>query len=253
MYDDSAVLRAAREAAQSGVPVRLGFLDPNEQDDAAEVLASIGDVTPRFYGGYRGAARKLLVIMPSGYLDEVFNAGISYFGLRGVGLSLDGGSGSDAAIAELRALGIPRDHIGDVFYGGNEWQGVVLASVFGDGSNERELEGSGARLVELDPAEVVFPGVVPKKIRATVASMRLDAVAGAGFPASRSRLAQEIKAGRFKVNGEIVQSPSAKVSEGDVVVSRGRGRLVVEEVFGETKRGRVSLMLTRYSANAPFS
>ncbi len=50
MYDDSAVLRAAREAAQSGVPVRLGFIDPNEQDDAAEVLASIGDVTLDFTG-----------------------------------------------------------------------------------------------------------------------------------------------------------------------------------------------------------
>jgi len=85
-------------------------------------------------------------------------------------------------------------------------------------------------------------------MRATVASMRLDAVAGAGFPASRTRLAQEIKVGRFRINGVAVDSPAAHVSPGDVIVCRGRGRLVVEEVAGATKRGRTCVVLTRYSA-----
>ncbi len=252
MYDESAILGAARDASESKVPVLLGFLDEEEQEMAVQALASIGEVMPRFYGGYRGAVRKRLVIMTSGFIVEAFDAGISYFALRGDGLDIGPSSSPEMAIGELRALGIPREHIGDVFYGGNEWQGVVLASVFDD-CGMRRMEGAGARLVELDAAEVAFPGVVPKKIRATAASMRLDAVAGAGFPASRSRLAQEIKAGRFKVNGETIDSPSARVSEGDVIVCRGRGRLVVEEVLGETRRGRFSLLLTRYSANMPFS
>jgi RNA-binding protein YlmH len=252
MYDKSAILGAVRDASELGVPVLLGFLDEEEQDAAARALATIGEVMPRFYGGYRGAVRKRLVIMPSSFIVEVFDAGICYFALRGDSLDLGPSSSPEMAIGQLRAMGIPRDHIGDVFYGGNEWQGVVLASVFADGVI-RGSEGSGVKLVELDAAEVVFPGSVPKKIRATAASMRLDAVAGAGFPASRSRLAQEIRAGRFKVNGEAVDSPSAKVSEGDVIVCRGRGRLVVEEVLGETRRGRLSLLLTRYSANMPFS
>jgi RNA-binding protein YlmH len=253
MYDESAILGAARDASESGVPVLLGFLDEDEQDMAARALAPIGEVTPRFYGGYRGAIRKRLVIMPSNFIVEVFDAGISYFALRGDGLDLSPSSDPDIAIGEIRALGIPRDHIGDVFYGGNEWQGVVLASIFGDDYGMKRQEGSGVKLVELDAAEILFPGATPKKIRATAASMRLDAVAGAGFPASRSRLAQEIRAGRFKVNGEAVDSPSAKISEGDIIVCHGRGRLVVEEVLGETRRGRISLLLTRYSANMPFS
>lgn len=251
MYDESAILSAARDASQSRTPMLLGFLDEGEQDMAERVLAPIGEVMPRFYGGYRGAMRKRLVIMPSSFIIEAFDAGISYFALRGDGLDLGPSSTPDMAIGRLRAMGIPREHIGDVFYGGNEWQGVVLANVFGDGGMRRPEE-SGVELVELDVAEVVFPGAVPKKIRATVASMRLDAVAGAGFPASRSRLAEEIRAGRFKVNGKAVDSPSAKVSEGDVIVCRGRGRLVVQEVMGETRRGRISLLLTRYSANMPF-
>ncbi len=38
-------------------------------------------------------------------------------------------------------------------------------------------------------------------------------------------------------------------SIGDVIVAKGRGRVVVEEVRGETKKGRIALLLKRYSLN----
>ncbi|MEA4882911.1 MAG: S4 domain-containing protein [Clostridia bacterium] len=242
------VMDSASQAAQSGVPALTGFLDQESQDAARQALASASDVRARFYGGYRGAQRKRLAVMPSGFPDETYDPEISFFYLRPLGEQWD----DDAAvIAALRGLGVVRDEIGDIFRSDAGWQGVISSSAFRHPTAEARTRQHGDDLCELDIAEVSFPGQAAKAIRATVASMRLDAVAGAGFPASRTRLAQEIKAGRFKVNGIMADSPSSRVSPGDVVVCRGRGRLVVEEVPGETKRGRISVILKRYSVYTP--
>jgi len=62
-----------------------------------------------------------------------------------------------------------------------------------------------------------------------------------------ANMTEEIKVGRLKLNGKQVVSPSTKVCEKDVIISKGRGRLIVDEVKGTTKKGRVSVLLKRYS------
>ena len=245
---ESLARESARKATESSSPVSMGFLEPKEQETVVRAVSSSADVVVKRYGGYRGAVRRKTVVMPAYYIDEAYDPKVSFFALRG-GDAADN-TDRESIAASLRAMGILRESIGDLFWTGQEWQGVVDALVF-EGGDNRGGRGRGNRglggLAELDPAEVAYPGQVAKAIRATVASMRLDAVAGAGFPASRTRLAQEIKVGRFRVNGVTCDSPAAHVSPGDVIVCRGRGRLVVDEVGGATKRGRISLVLTRYS------
>ncbi len=243
---------AAGRAMASGSPVSLGFLGPAEQEIVAGALSTVADIVVKRYGGYRGAVRKKTVVMPAYYIDEVYDPAVSFFAVRGGTAAAADNSDREAVEAFLRAMAIPREHVGDLFWTGREWQGVIDGQVFRRGQQQ---DGRGARgvsdLAQLDPAEVSYPGQTPKTVRAAVASMRLDAVAGAGFPASRTRLAQEIRVGRFRVNGLTVDSPAARIAQGDVIVCRGRGRLVVEEVAGATKRGRISLVLTRYSMHLP--
>ncbi len=245
---ESLARESARKAVESSSPVSLGFFEPEEQETVARALSGDADVVVKRYGGYRRAVRRKTVVMPAYYIDEAYDPQVSFFALRGaVGT---GNVGRESAMASLRAMGIPRESIGDLFWTGQEWQGVVDAQVFRNddgGRNHGRGDRASGDLAQLDPAEVSYPGQAAKTMRATVASMRLDAVAGAGFPASRTRLAQEIRVGRFRINGVTVDSPTAHVSQGDVIVCRGRGRLVVEEVVGATKRGRISLVLTRYS------
>lgn len=245
---ESLARESARKAAESSFPVSIGFLEPKEQETVVQALSSSADVVVKRYGGYRGAVRRKTVVMPAYYIDEAYDPKVSFFALRGG--DAVGSTDREFATASLRAMGILRESIGDLFWTGQEWQGVVDALVFegGDSGGGRARGNRGlGDLAELDPAEVAYPGQIAKTIRATVASMRLDAVAGAGFPASRTRLAQEIRVGRFRINGVTCDSPAAHVSPGDVIVCRGRGRLVIDEVAGATKRGRISLVLTRYS------
>ena len=85
-----------------------------------------------------------------------------------------------------------------------------------------------------------------KVINATVADLRLDAVAAAGYGVSRSRMADEIKSLNVKVNWQEAKKAAQPVKEGDVLSFRGRGRVEVAEIRGTTKKGRISITLKRY-------
>ena len=85
-----------------------------------------------------------------------------------------------------------------------------------------------------------------KEIRATVASLRIDSIAASGFGSSRSRAAADIAADKMKLNWQLVKSASQTVKEGDIISMRGRGRLEVAEVRGQTKKGRTVVVLKRY-------
>ncbi|MBR1858116.1 MAG: RNA-binding protein, partial [Selenomonadaceae bacterium] len=85
-----------------------------------------------------------------------------------------------------------------------------------------------------------------KEIRATVASLRIDSIAAAGFGMSRSKAAADIAADKVKLNWQSVKNASQSVKEGDILSMRGRGRLEVAEIRGLTKKGRTGVLLKRY-------
>ena len=84
-----------------------------------------------------------------------------------------------------------------------------------------------------------------KEIKATVPSLRLDVVVGAGFGCSRSRAARYIKEGLVEHRGRTTKSPSEDVKEGDELVLKDKGRCILVEVGGETKKGRTKILLRR--------
>ena len=67
-----------------------------------------------------------------------------------------------------------------------------------------------------------------------------------GFGSSRSRAAADIAADKLKLNWQPVKNASQNVKEGDILSMRGRGRLEVAEVRGQTKKGRTAVVLKRY-------
>ncbi|HHV71507.1 MAG TPA: RNA-binding protein, partial [Clostridia bacterium] len=60
------------------------------------------------------------------------------------------------------------------------------------------------------------------------------------------KMVEQIKGEKVKVNWKTVINPSFQLKEGDVLSVRGRGRVVLEAVLGETKKGRKSVLLKRY-------
>ena len=82
--------------------------------------------------------------------------------------------------------------------------------------------------------------------RDTVASLRLDAVLSSACRVSRSAAAELIQAGRVKLNDFDCAKADRPVAEGDVLSVRGYGRMVLEAVEGQSRKGRTVIVLKRF-------
>ena len=150
-------------------------------------------------------------------------------------------------LGSIMGSGIKRDVIGDILMRRDHCIVVtspvianyLLTSIVTIGA--AQVSAHEMALDEIPPREQKV-----KEIRTTVASMRLDVIAAAGFGTSRSKMANEIDVDKVKVNWKDVKSSSQAIKEGDIISLRGRGRVEVAEVMGTTKKGRINLVLRRF-------
>lgn len=221
------------------------FLDPYQAGLARDILLGLADLNFIFQGGHGGAERKRLILFPQYLQAEQIEPKVQALKITGTG-QFNALSHRDFLGAVL-GLGLRREKIGDILVAQNSAFMIVAAEL--------------ASYVEMNLKQV---GRVPvtvkllaegdldheyqenfKLIRATVASLRLDAVGGHGFNLSRTQLAQEIRAGKVKLNWKITTDPAETVQVGDTISVSGRGRMVVEEITGTTKKGRIGLVIKR--------
>lgn len=233
------------EQAQKSQKFRLtNFLDPFGQEIAETVAANYPGLTVDFDGGYEGAERCRALF------KEMDFGGTPGFDIKVVCARWNGQFvrlGHRDVLGALMGLGVERDRIGDIL--ATQEDARILCDQKLAPFLIENLTQIGAASVTCSEDELA--AIKPreermKEIRATVASLRVDSIAAAGFGFSRSRAAADIKAEKLKLNWQSVKSASQMVKEGDVLSMRGRGRIEVEEVRGQTKKGRTSVTLRRY-------
>ena len=103
------------------------------------------------------------------------------------------------------------------------WADVLVGSSVAD-FLLREWKQAGRvplRVAEIGLEEIAVPEQPVKLIRDTVASLRLDSVAAAGFSISRSAAAELIRSGKAEVNWMPCIRPDFSVEQGDVLTIRG--------------------------------
>ena len=152
-------------------------------------------------------------------------------------------------LGALMALGFERERMGDIVIA--EGKAYVFAEPDMADYITRTLESAGRAAVKCRLTDGV-PDLPPPKgkvFRDTVASMRLDAVLAAGFSISRSDAAEQITRGKVFINQAQQLRGDVTVVEGDLLSLRGEGRVRVESVEGETRKGRIALKLFRYGAS----
>lgn len=223
------------------------FLDPYGQNIAETIAAHYERLTIETNGGYAGAERVKAAFVDSEFLNY---AGSLDFGLEALTVQWDSRyyrlSHRDV-LGALMGLGIKREIMGDIIMAGDQCYIVAdttMAAYIVQNLTEVGQATVSASLVSFDSIPVREEKT--KEIRATVASLRLDAVAASGFGTSRTRMAEDIAASKVKVNWQEARSSSQAVKAGDVISMRGRGRVEVIEVPGQTKKGRYSVVLKRF-------
>ena len=146
------------------------------------------------------------------------------------------------------ALGLTRGKIGDILLTEGGCQVIVEPSVaehlvqsWDSAGRERLTVAALPSLTALAPQAPVFT-----EVRDTVASLRLDGVASAGFGVSRGKAAEAIQRGAMQVNHTVCLKPDKPVAAGDTITCRGLGKCVLDSVGGPTKKGRLPVVIRRF-------
>ena len=236
---------ARLQALKSDQNLQTEFLDPGQLRLAEELLKKAARFGYTVYGGYGGARRVCLNIFSSsreGGLPPVTGVKVKSIGDGAV-------LAPDEVRGEIMRLGILWEEVGDLV--GVSQDEVVVFTV----SRAAPVICNRLTLVkdcpveckEVEPKDLSLPARRSRQITGTVASLRLDAIISLGFGLSRSRAVLIIREGLAKINWRSVTSPAARLEEGDRVFLAGRGELLVMAVKGKTRKGRISLTLTKFS------
>ena len=221
------------------------FLDPRQFELAEAVLRSRSNIAYTVYGGYPEAERKILQIYPAQHQGSVPS-------LKAVLIEWSGSKdkpGHRDLLGAVLALGLKRDQVGDIVVI-DDFRAAIMVLPAKAEFISSSLDQVGRVPVSCsveEPGQLNLNQKSGKEIKGTVASLRVDSLLSLGFGLSRARVVRLIKGGLVVVNWRPITSPSLQVKEGDQISLRGRGRVVVDQVEGETRKGRMRLKLKKYN------
>ena len=222
------------------------FLNPHQRDIALNIIKQINDINYLVDGGYKEAERKRIGVFPDFLFPDHIEVPLCVLEIKG-NFNFRSVSHGDF-LGSLMGLGLKRKKVGDILVLEDRAQIVIAEenkeTVLYELKSVHEVP---VEVKEIDREDIEIPTRHTKDIQATVPSMRLDAVAGAGFGDSRGKISRDIEQGKVKLNWCPESDPAADVEVNDLISIRHRGRIKVAERRGLSNRGRIKLLLKRYT------
>ncbi len=222
------------------------FLNPYQRKIAVNIIKQIYDINYLEAGGYKKAERKRIAIFPEYLFPDNIDLPVSILKISG-NFNFQSVNHKDF-LGSLMGLGIKRKKVGDLLVL-DDFAQIIVAEEIKEFIKLKlnKVHEVPVEIEEINSDDLIIPSSNTKDIKATVASMRLDAVASAGFGDSRSKISRDIKNDKLKLNWKPVNDPAHGVEIDDLISIKGRGRVEVFEKRGISNRGRIKLLLKRYT------
>lgn len=221
------------------------FVDPYIRNNAVHFLKKLPEINFASFGGTSNAERQRIVLCPNYLEPDIAMAQLCLVKFQG-NLQHITYSHRDF-LGALLGQGIKREKIGDL-YPINDGFVVILSRDLADFIllDTLKIKGTPLRAEVKEPGEWEPPTQSEKMINTTVSSVRLDTVVAHGFGISRSKVTSFIKGGKIKVNWQVMEDTDYQCEENDVISFRGKGRIKITKVGGETRKGRLKITISRY-------
>jgi photosystem II S4 domain protein len=239
------VIDQADQAIKTWEVVFTDFLSPPELAEIQQAFNRLTEVQLVAWGGYPQAERQRIAIARAELPLDPSQVSIAAIDIAGNFL-FDQATHRDFLGAML-GCGIVREKTGDVIVLGEQGaQAIVVPEMvefLGMHLNQVRSVPVKTRQIELSELKIREPK--KKELTTVEASLRLDAIASAGFGMSRSKMVDFIDSGDVRVNWKEVTQASHILKSGDLIAIRGKGRLEVGEI-AVTKKERYRVQLTRF-------
>ena len=247
-----------QQAADNYMMTAGDFLDMHQRKIASDYCKGRKlPVRYMFYGGYDDAERCMTVFLPD-YIetaDDGVPGEIAEL-VRVIRVSVPkGGRGLTHRdyLGSLLALGLDREVTGDILVrqpdekNGGGADIIVETGVAEFIEMNYDKAGRTNLTVQVLPIAELDMGtqnIVQK--HDTVASLRLDNIVSSAFALSRAKAAEAIRRGIVSVNSVEALKVDQEVSEGDRIVLRGKGKAVLTEAGGRSRKDRIIVTFNLY-------
>lgn len=250
----SHTLDIKEKCADTSVITYTNFMSIEEISSVKAVERQLSEyVNTFYYGGYEDAERRIALFVPKfygdisleGYLKE--NEDENPICILRLKKDRFSSLNHRDYLGAIMALGVKREMIGDIIVS-NEGADVFCLKSIGKFLLQN-LKKSGRGSVEGEILSVLQHRQRDDKTQIqfySVASLRLDSIVAAVFKLSRSNAADMIKSGMVYVNSSECLKGDFILKQGDKIVLRGKGKAVLYEIIGESKKGRVHINVKRY-------
>lgn len=215
------------------------FYNPFEVKELTSLINTYDTIRFSLIGN-EDSESKAILIYPE-YMDEVNPA--DYVSLVKIDKK-DYEIAHKDVLGSLLSLGIKREKLGDIiindeaiyFYIRNEILDYVLL-------NLEKIKNYGVELEVIDLATPIVREIDYEEKLVTCASTRLDLVLSNVYNLSRSDAKNAIEAGLVKVNYKVTYKISETLEVGDMVSMRRRGRFIVGDYLGLSKKDKLKLII----------
>lgn len=246
----------ARQCSDNSMITSSVFLDMRER---SVVASSRFDTPIIFYGGFEDSERTAAVFLPDYVEAENLQELLEYFDecpeadpVAIIEIEKDKFSPALSHrdyLGALMGLGIKREMTGDIIVNENGCKMAVLEKIAPFIVENLGKAGRGTLKAKIVPSCEARKGTksVGTPDSFTVSSMRLDSIVKNAFRVSRGDACTAIESGLVFVNDLECTKPDKKISDGDKVVFRRKGRIIVTDCSSVSKKGRVIVEIIRFN------
>lgn len=225
------------------------FLNINEQAIIKKMLEKVGKVGI-FFGCYENAERKMLFIIPSNFENKLEEFKVNYeekIGIIRIKLSskIKDKYSHRNYLGAIMKLGLKREKIGDILVDDNGADIIVNREIL----KFLKLNlNSLNRFRDCKIQEIKINELKQKEINAnykiiSVSSMRLDNIVSELANTSRNKSQEILKDKRVFLNYICEEKGAKNIKEKDVITIRGKGRFIIDEIIGNTKKGKINVKI----------
>lgn len=236
----SRVCDTADICKRTSVTKFLGFLTCEEVRIADEILKK-RNIKYSFFGGYESAERTYLACLPDWCDYTDFPIKSLTFKYR----SVDKLTHRDF-LGSLMALGLAREKIGDILVEDGRAVIFVASEISDHVINQINKVGRVGVDISLGYSEPLPSLGKLESFSVTVASDRIDCVIASLCGISRAKSSELISNGYVSVNSIACDKVTRTVRNSDKITVRGKGKFIIANFDGFSKKGRMILKYQKY-------
>ncbi|ONK70138.1 uncharacterized protein A4U43_C05F30650 [Asparagus officinalis] len=238
------IVEMARRASIRKEILHTDFLTPPVVNETLLTLGKLADIKAVSQGGYPQAERCRISVGHPEIMTTIPDVVAA--------LSISGNFGFEPCshgdfLGAILGTGIVREKLGDILVQGEKGAQVLVVPELVEfiTSALDKVGNVSVTCTQIPLLALEYEPPKTKSFKTVEASLRVDALASAGFRISRTKLANLISNGDVRINWSPVSKNGATLKTGDIVSVSGKGRLKIGEIV-TTRKGKFAVELIQY-------